>query len=631
MITKKLSSMHIRLAILLTLYILSQNVHANETKNKYFCNWENENKTPCIEIISSLSNSSALSKSGVNKTIITKKQIVESGAVDLIDVLKMAPDINITQSGPKGQQASIFMRGTGSNHTLVMINGIPINDQSTTQGLHDFGVDFIQTVQQIEIYPGPSATHFGTNSIGGAINIIMTGDYKDSISLTTDNNTNYELSANKTIINNKDSSLNIKIGTVNHKTISARGNSNDENDGVKNYSTNINYEKFLNDNIRVFNTTYIRQTIAEYDNSNTNQTGYEGDNKMGSIQFGLENQIANLKNNYVFYYNIYDREYDERGTFDTYESEVLGLKYDFSKLVNQKISFGLGSEYKYDWGYFNNNGSYQASTKGHSDNLAIYGNLGLYLNENSNISVFSRSDSHKQTGLNNTYKINFDQKIKNFNLGATYMNGHRNPTLYEMFGTDNYGYSGNKNLKAEKSNTYEVYSKIIFNENVNLSMRAFKSNIKNDIEYINNKYQNDSDNIDLNQSGLNSQLNINFKEISMNLFSSLLSSKKENGSNQLRRPEKNYGLNLSKKIHNRFFEDLNINIKYNHYGKHFDTHSLNFSTIEMDSTDMIDIIITTKLENSNFFIKINNAFDETYQRPHGYNQEKRAIKFGINY
>ena len=53
----------------------------------------------------------------------------------------------------------MFMRGTGSNHTLVMINGIPINDQSTTQGLHDFGVDFIQTIQQIEIYPGSSGVN----------------------------------------------------------------------------------------------------------------------------------------------------------------------------------------------------------------------------------------------------------------------------------------------------------------------------------------------------------------------------------------------------------------------------------------------------------------------------------------
>ena len=63
----------------------------------------------------------------------------------------------------------MFMRGTNSNHTLVLINGIAINDQSTTQGLHDFGVEFIQTIQQIEVYPGSSASQFGSSAIGGAI------------------------------------------------------------------------------------------------------------------------------------------------------------------------------------------------------------------------------------------------------------------------------------------------------------------------------------------------------------------------------------------------------------------------------------------------------------------------------
>ena len=74
----------------------------------------------------------------------------------------------------------------------------------------------------------------------------------------------------------------------------------------------------------------LRKTKAEYDNSNTNQYGYEGNNKMGAIQFGLENKINSKKDNYIFYYNVYDREYDERGTIDTYESEVLGLKYDLA-------------------------------------------------------------------------------------------------------------------------------------------------------------------------------------------------------------------------------------------------------------------------------------------------------------
>ena len=115
------------------------------------------------------------------------------------------------------------------------------------------------------------------------------------------------------------------------------------------------------------------------------------------------------------------------------------------------------------------------------------------------------------------------------------------------------------------------------------------------------------------------------------MFSSFLSSKKEDNSDQLRRPKKNYGLNVAKKISNRVLGELNFNLIYNHYGKHFDTHSSNFNTIELDSTDLVDLKVTKKLKNSNFFVKISNALNETYQRPHGYNQENRAIKFGISY
>ena len=311
--------------------------YVNGTTNNNSCSWDNRNEIPCISIINNTPNSSKFSKSGINKTVITKKQIIETGAVDLIDVLKTLPDINVPQSGPKGQQASVFMRGTGSNHTLVMINGIPVNDQSATQGAYDFGVDFLHTVQQIEIYPGSSASHFGTNSIGGAINIILTGDFKDSFSITGDKDKNYEVSTNKTYLFDT-SSLNIKFGSIKNETVSARGNKTDEKDELENYSTNINYENFLKDNKRIYNTIYLRQTKAEYDNSSTNQVGYEGDNRMSSFQFGLENLSKKKTENYVFYYNLYDREYDERGTLDTYESEVLGLKYNLSKTLNQKIS-----------------------------------------------------------------------------------------------------------------------------------------------------------------------------------------------------------------------------------------------------------------------------------------------------
>ncbi len=609
-------------------FFLLENVLASENIKNFSCEWDNDNQIPCVEIKKEISNTSQFSKSGINKIVISRKQIDDIGAVDLNDVFKSIPDINLTRSGPMGQQASLFMRGSGSNHTLVMINGVPINDQSTTQGLHDFGVDFVQTIQQIEIFPGSSGTHFGTNAIGGAINIILTGDYKNSYYLSSDKNANYEFFGNKTF-NNNDSSLNFKFGTVKNKLISARGNKKDEKDGVENYSTNINYEKYLNNNSRLYNTIYLRQTIADYDNSNSNQTGYEGNNKMASYQIGVEKKEQNNQSNFVFYYNIYDREYDERGIIDIYESNVFGLKYDYSKIINNNVSIGFGTDYKYDWGYFNNNGSYNATTKGNSDNLAVYGNLGWNILKDTNLSIFGRNDHHKQTKSNNTFKINLNQNFKKLNFGVSYMNGLRNPTLYEMFGTDNFGYSGNKDLNPEKSNTYEIYSNLNFNKSLNLKIRAFRSNIKNNIEYISNKYQNDNDDVDLNQSGMNSQINYNYDNLNLTLYSSFLSSKKENSSDQLRRPEKNYGAIFSKNIYTRYIGDINLDLVYNHYGKHFDTHSTSFSTIEMDSTDLMDLKLSKNGMFGNYFLKISNLMNENFQRPHGYNQEERRINIGF--
>lgn len=619
-----------KLIFILIIFLLSISRSNSKDNIDNSCKWDNKENLPCIEIKGHISNSSKYSKNGINKIVINKNEIEKIGAVDLIDVLQSETSINITQSGPKGQQASMFMRGTGSNHTLVMINGIPINDQSSTQGLHDFGVDFIQTIQQIEIYPGSSASNFGTNAIGGAINIILTGDYKDAYSISSDKDQNYELSGNKTFIYDN-SSLNIKFGTVKHETISARGESGDENDKVVNYTSNLNYENYLDFDKRIFNHIYLRQTKSEYDNSNTNQTGYVGNNRMAILQAGFEklNKFSNQE--YIIYYNLHDREYDERGIIDSYESEVIGLKYDLSKTFNEKISIGAGSEYKYNWGYFDNNGSYEASTKGNSDNVSLYSNIGWDLKENLNISFFARNDDHKYSGNNRTYKVNLERKIDKSKIGVSYMNGLRNPTLYELFGTDNFGYSGNRNLKAEKSNTLELYSNLNINNYINTSIRAFRSNIKNNIEYVNNRYINDTDNVDLNQSGVNLNLNLNSKNMNFKIFSSFLSSKKENGSDQLRRPEKTYGVNFSKKIETNYLGDLDLNLLYNHYGKHFDTHSTNFSTIEMDSTDLVSLKIEKKLKDNSYFLKITNLLSENFQRPHGYNQDKRIIKFGLKY
>ena len=110
------------------------------------CSWNNQKGIPCITI-SKTSNSSIYNSQGINKKIFTKQDIIKTGASTTVDLIKKVSGIDYYQTGQKGQQAGIFMRGSESNHTLVLLNGIAINDQSATNGLHDFGQDFIQTIQ----------------------------------------------------------------------------------------------------------------------------------------------------------------------------------------------------------------------------------------------------------------------------------------------------------------------------------------------------------------------------------------------------------------------------------------------------------------------------------------------------
>ena len=348
-------------------------------------------------------------------------------------------------------------------------------------------------------------------------------------------------------------------------------------------------------------------------------------------QIGFKSYKNKSKSLLISYFNSYDREYDENGIIDNYEGSTSGLKYDYSKILDQYLSLGFGFDYKYDWGEFENRGSYSASSKGNSENLAFFGNLGFNLFNDSNISLFLRNDNHEQTGNNNTYKIDLSKKFKNLTFGLARMTGLRNPTIYELYGTDNFGYSGNKDLNPEKSVTNEVYSNLFLNNKTIISLRGFRTNIKNNIEYKSNRYVNDAGDLDLVQNGVENQINYKSQDLNFSLFTSLLSSKKKNNEDQLRRPEKSYGINISKKIKNNFFSDVDLNISYKHYGKHFDTHSTNFSTIQMDSTDIINVNIVKNMGNYDFYLRVQNLLDENFQRPHGYNHDGRIFKIGIEY
>ncbi|MES2710839.1 MAG: TonB-dependent receptor plug domain-containing protein, partial [Pseudomonadota bacterium] len=105
-------------------------------------------------------------------TIITRQQIQERGYQSLAEALFAVPGVNLAPTGGLGQQTSLFTRGTNSNHTLVLIDGIPVNDPSTPAGAFDFGQDLLGDIERIEIIRGPFSSLYGSGALGGAINLV---------------------------------------------------------------------------------------------------------------------------------------------------------------------------------------------------------------------------------------------------------------------------------------------------------------------------------------------------------------------------------------------------------------------------------------------------------------------------
>ncbi len=105
-------------------------------------------------------------------TVITAADIERRQDRALPDVLRDVPGLTITQTGGAGGQTSLFMRGTNSNHVKLLVDGIDMADPSTPTGAADISKLLAGDIAKVEVLRGPQGALYGSDAIGGVINII---------------------------------------------------------------------------------------------------------------------------------------------------------------------------------------------------------------------------------------------------------------------------------------------------------------------------------------------------------------------------------------------------------------------------------------------------------------------------
>lgn len=106
-------------------------------------------------------------------TVVGREEIRERRATDLADLLRTVPGVDVARSGSPGKATSVFLRGASSNQTLVLWNGVRLNDPY----FGGFDWSFLPTegVDRVEVVRGPFSALYGSEAIGGVVQVLTGG------------------------------------------------------------------------------------------------------------------------------------------------------------------------------------------------------------------------------------------------------------------------------------------------------------------------------------------------------------------------------------------------------------------------------------------------------------------------
>jgi vitamin B12 transporter len=130
----------------------------------------------------------ALTKVGSSITVITSPEILIRQPLAITDLLVNVQGVSVTRNGGLGSLTSVRIRGAEADQTLVLVDGIKLNDPASPGGGFDFGNLLVGDIARVEVLRGPQSTLYGSQAIGGVINVITqksTSPFEGSVDLET--------------------------------------------------------------------------------------------------------------------------------------------------------------------------------------------------------------------------------------------------------------------------------------------------------------------------------------------------------------------------------------------------------------------------------------------------------------
>ena len=435
-------------------------------------------------IVKSTRSNSNVYQLGSSVEIISAEEIKKNSFSFVSEALQTSSGVYVSQTGSFGGTATVRIRGASSDQTLVLIDGVPISDPSSPGGGYDFSSLLTSNIDRIEILKGSQSTLWGSDAIGGVINIVTFENASiPNIHLNTEiGSFNTEKIGTDFNIANEHNSLFLSYDSYKSDGISKAdkrdGNSEKDGIGSRSYLLKTNHNIF---NSEISSNINYRESDVDYDGYGfaTGVTDSDENTKGRQLNWSLLLRKAFLDDQLVNSILFGESEIDRK--YYTNNIENFSAKGE-RKFIRYVGNYSLNDNNSFTFGFENE----EVTTSGVDfDTRSIFLLYETLISKNFGFSLGLRGDDRNNLASQETPKITAFYNLNDeWRLRANWGEGFKLPTIFQSTFFCCGAEKPNENLLPETSEGYEIGIDYKSNENFNkIGVTFFDQDISNMIDF----------------------------------------------------------------------------------------------------------------------------------------------------
>ncbi len=590
---------------------------AGAMSTSFIASANTESHVKDIEVLTVTATRSSLNMDDAltSQVVITRADIELANPISVLDLLSTVPSIDIASNGGRGQNASVFMRGTNSDHTLVLIDGVRVS--SATSGGTSFSTISPEMIERIEIVQGPRAALWGSDAIGGVIQIftrqLADGELFVGASFGTDSYKKYKAGVG---ISHGDGRTSITLSKEQSDGFDVKEGTETDDDGYDLTSVAIRGQQKIT-------TDFSLEWLFSSDSGDNEFDGfYNGSdikNHAWLVRSNYQSDINGVRNNTVFSVGQNRdsadslRDGESQGVFETRRNQ-------YSIVNNSQFSDELQVNVGVDYYQDDVSKSTIVYDKEKRNTLGVFAH-GLYAKNSWTYEATFRHDNVEDINSENTYNLGLGYKYdSNSRVVLNYGTGFKVPTYNDLF----YPNFGTPTLNSELSETIELFfeSKI---SAVNTSVSLFRSNIDDLIGRRNGQADN-FEKVEINgvELGANYEgfggthdINISYTD----------AEDKSTNEQLIRRAKEKFNYKFTTSLN-----DVDIYAEYQFVGSRTDSVFGVTGPVDLAAFQLVNLGLNYDVsDNISVSSRVTNLLDKDYQTVSTYNPQERAFYLGITY